>query len=151
MSGNLSVEHVTGHLLGRNGTGPVLLGSRCQSCGESYFPATSSCTRCCGTALTDCVLGDQGTLWSWTVQDFLPKSPYNSGESSDSFRPYGVGYIELPCGLKVESRLTCADPQQLQIGMPMQLVEIDYGQDAGRQLRTFAFAPAVSGAAQEKQ
>ncbi len=151
MSDNLSVEHVTGHLLGRDGAGAVLLGSRCQSCGEYYFPKTDSCTRCCGTELGDYALGNEGVLWSWTVQGFLPKSPYNSGESVESFQPYGVGYIQLACGLKVESRLTCADPQQLRIGMPMHLVEVDYGRNAGKQLRTFAFAPAVSGSAQEKQ
>lgn len=151
MSGSLSMQHVTGHLLGRSEAGPVLLGSRCQSCGEHYFPATSSCTRCCGTELGECVLGNRGELWSWTVQGFLPKSPYNSGESSEGFQPYGVGYVQLSCGLKVESRLTCADPQQLQIGMPMQLVEVDYGQKEGHLLRTFAFAPAAGPAAQEKQ
>lgn len=149
MSSNLSVQHVTGHLLGRSEAGPVLLGSRCQSCGEYYFPATSSCTRCCGTQLSESVLGNHGELWSWTVQGFLPKSPYDSGESAEDFQSYGVGYVQLPCGLKVESRLTCADPQQLRIGMPMQLVEVDYGRSQERVLRTFAFAPASS--PQEKQ
>ena len=150
MSGNLSIEQVTGPLLGSGEAGPVLLGSRCVSCGEHYFPVTSSCTRCCGTELGACTLGGQGVLWSWTVQGFLPKSPYNSGESAEDFQPYGVGYIQLPCGLKGESRLTCADPHQWPIGMPMQLVEVGYGQNEGRELRTFAFAP-VGRAVQETQ
>lgn len=149
MGSSQSIEHVTGHLLGRTEAGPSLLGSNCRSCGEYYFPVTGSCTRCCGTELRECELGSEGVLWSWTVQGFLPKEPYNSGESVENFNPYGVGYIQLPCGLKVESRLTCADPQQLQIGMRMQLVEVDYGQSDGRLLRTFAFAPASS--QQEKQ
>lgn len=150
MSDNLSVKHVTGHLLGGDGAASGLLGSRCQSCGEYYFPVASSCTRCCATELSEYALGNEGVLWSWTVQSFLPKSPYNSGESAESFQPYGVGYIQLPCGLKVESRLTCADAQQLQIGMPMRLVEVDYGGSGGQVLRTFAFAPTDT-VVQEKQ
>src|SRR5690606_883641 len=87
MSGSQLMEHATGHLLGRTEAGPTLLGSCCQSCGEYYFPVTSSCTRCCGTELRECELGSEGVLWSWTVQGFLPKEPYNSGESAESFQP----------------------------------------------------------------
>lgn len=145
-----AVRHATGHLLMAEESTCGLQGSRCNSCGEYYFPTTGSCTRCCGTDLSPSFLGDEGVLWSWTVQGFLPKSPYNSGETAESFQPYGVGYIELPCGLKVESRLTCGDPEQLKIGMPMRLVEVDYGQSEDQVLRTFAFAPAGN-AVQEKQ
>lgn len=145
-----AVRHATGHLLMAEGKTRGLQGSRCNSCGEYYFPAAGSCTRCCGIDLSPRFLGNEGVLWSWTVQGFLPKSPYNSGETAESFQPYGVGYIELPCGLKVESRLSCADPAQLKIGMPMRLVETDYGQSEDQVLRTFAFAPADS-AVQEKK
>lgn len=149
MNDKASIKHVTGHLTAERASGLALQGSQCQSCGEHYFPVTDSCTRCCGTELQVCELGDQGQLWSWTIQGFLPKEPYNSGETPETFSSYGVGYIELPCGLKVESRLTCADPQQLKIGRAMQLVEIDYGQATdGQVLRTYAFAPVVGGSNQ---
>lgn len=142
MNNNASVHHATGHLLGLSNRGLVLLGSRCRACDEHYFPATSSCTYCCGTEMISCELGDQGTLWSWTVQGFQPKPPYNGGETAENFQPYGIGYIEMPSGIKVESRLTVADPSKLIIGMPMRLVEFDYGSGGnGSILRTFAFAP----------
>lgn len=87
-------------------------------------------------------LGSSGELWSWTVQSFLPKSPYNSGETAESFKPYGVGYVEMACGVKVEARLTTADPQWLEIGMPMMLQLVQYGRGPdGGPLTTFAFAP----------
>jgi len=145
MASDTDALHTTAHLLCEVGGRPVLLGSRCLACGEHYFPETDSCTRCSTTDLTPCELGSEGLLWSWTIQGFLPKEPYNSGESSETFTPYGVGYVEMPSGIKVESRLTCADPQRLRIGMPMQLVSIVYGQhaDSGT-LRTFAFAPVGS-------
>ena len=60
-----------------------------------------------------------------------------------SFKPYGVGYVELPGQLKVESRLTIADPTALKNGMAMELVGEVIGKDEeGNDLVTFAFAPA---------
>ncbi|MEH6386816.1 MULTISPECIES: Zn-ribbon domain-containing OB-fold protein [Pseudomonas] len=142
MNDNVSVHHATRHLLNTSEQGLVLLGSRCVTCHEYYFPATDSCTRCCGSQMAVCELGSQGTLWSWTVQAFQPKSPYNGGEAPEDFEAYGVGYIEMPSGIRIESRLTISDPTKLTIGMPMHLVEADYGKSADAVLRTFAFTPS---------
>lgn len=134
------------HLLAQGESGLSLLGSQCRQCGEVYFPATGNCTACCGNDLQPCDIGSQGHLWSWTVQDFMPKAPFNSGESEDDFQPYGVGYVQMPSGVKVESRLTTTDPALLRIGMPMALRLVRYGQRAdGQALHTFAFAPALAG------
>jgi len=123
----------------------TLMGSRCVACGELYFPRARGCTRCSGTELVNAALGHSGRLWSWTVQGFLPKPPYDgaSGDGSDAgFQPYGVGYVELECGLKVEARLTVADPARLRIGMPMRLTLDAYRHlPDGRPLHTFAFEP----------
>lgn len=132
------------HLLTQGTSGLGLLGSKCSQCGEMYFPATDSCTACCGSDLAPCDIGNQGRLWSWTVQAFMPKSPYNSGETEEAFQPYGVGYVQMPSGVKVESRLTTADPAELAIGMPMVLCLVRYGQRVdGQPLQTFAFAPTI--------
>jgi uncharacterized OB-fold protein len=131
------------HLLDVSGDRPRLLGSRCAKCGESYFPGARSCTRCLSTDMQACDLGSAGTLWSWTIQGFLPKPPYNSGETPESFKPYGVGYVEMACGLKVESRLAVADSAALHIGMPMVLTLVPYRlDDTGQAVSTFAFEPA---------
>ncbi len=130
-------------LLRLDGDRPSLIGSRCADCGEVYFPSAASCTRCLGTRLEFCGLGSTGVLWSWTIQGFLPKPPYNSGETADSFRPYGVGYVEMACGIKVESRLTVADPASLRIGMPMALTIVPYRlAEDGKPVSTFAFEPS---------
>lgn len=122
-----------------------LQGSRCADCGEVYFPAASSCTRCLSVSIQAHDIGGSGVLWSWTVQEFLPKRPYNSGETAETFKPYGVGYVQMECGLKVESRLTEADPAQLKIGMPMDLVLIPYRIEAnGNAIHTFAFQPTAN-------
>lgn len=126
------------------GKAPVLMGSQCASCGEVYFPASTGCTRCCATEMVPYALGGSGSLWSWTIQGFQPKAPYNGGESEAEFQPYGVGYVEMDCGVKVEARLTVADPALLKIGMPMTLTLIPYRNVPGHPaVFTYAFAPAA--------
>ncbi len=142
MTGVVQSDITGGHLVHKEGGVTRLIGSRCCQCDEKYFPHVNSCTRCCSSELQPFDLGGSGLLWSWTVQSFLPKPPYNSGETAESFEPYGVGYIEMPCGVKVEARLTTADPQCLEIGMPMTLLLIQYGhRPGGEPLTTFAFTP----------
>jgi len=121
-----------------DGEGPVLMGSRCADCSELYFPPAANCTRCLSRTLQPAEIGNRGTLWSWTVQAFLPKTPYDGGETPESFVPYGVGYVEMPSGIKIEARLASADVTRLHIGMPMRLALAPYGVN-GR--HTFIFEP----------
>lgn len=124
-------------------TEPALLGSRCQACGRATFPAQTSCPACCGSDVSVEDLPRHGTLWSWTVQRIMPKSPYDTGETPDTFRAFGLGYIELPGAVRVEARLTESDPQKLHIGMPMELVFLPLRRDAdGTDIINFAFRPA---------
>jgi uncharacterized OB-fold protein len=118
----------------------TLLGSRCCDCGELYFPNHASCSRCGSLTLQEQDLGNEGLLWSWTIQTFLPKAPCDMGGTAQTFRPYGVGYVELGCGLKVESRLVGTDFDRLRIGAPMVLTLDPYrlGVD-GEPVHTFAF------------
>ena len=75
-----------------------------------------------------------------------PKAPPYLGPVGDDFTPYGVGYVELPDQLRVEGRLTVADPEQLKIGMPMELVLEPLSLDEdGNQIVTYAFAPVDNG------
>ena len=75
---------------------PALLASRCKQCGIAAFPAAESCMACSGQDVSVEELPRRGTLWTWTIQRFMPKSPYHSNETPETFRPYGVGYVELP-------------------------------------------------------
>ena len=124
---------------------PSLIGSRCRTCGTTTFPAQGSCPRCCGEDMEQRELSRRGTLWSYTVQGFQPKEPYAGPQE---FVPYGVGYVELPNDVIVESRLTVADPEQLEIGMPMELVIETFRREPdGTDVVTFAFAPSGTGGA----
>ena len=122
---------------------PVLFGSRCTNCDNHMFPRQSGCPKCMFDTQEDIELAQSGTLWTWTVQAFPPKAPPYLGPVGNDFEPYGVGYVELENQVRVETRLTLADPEQLQIGMEMEIVAhtltID---DDGNDVVTYAFAPA---------
>ena len=115
---------------------PRLIGSRCASCGVVAFPKQASCPKCTSGEVAEHLLGRRGTLWSWTIQGFAPKSPPYAGDPA-TFEPFGVGYVELPGEVRVEARLTEADPARLVIGMPMELTLIP----APGGGTTYAFAP----------
>lgn len=122
---------------------PQLIGSRCTNCDNHMFPTQSSCPRCAGTETEEVLLSNTGTLWTWTVQGYPPKSPPYAGNADPkTFEPFGVGYVELPDQVRVESRLTIADPERLEIGMKMKMVLVPLRtDDDGNEVVTFAFAP----------
>ncbi|WP_226365036.1 Zn-ribbon domain-containing OB-fold protein [Pseudonocardia sp. ICBG162] len=115
----------------------ALLGSRYTTCGACTFPRQDGCPRCTGDAMEDVALPRRGRLWSWTSQGFRPKTPYTGTES---YEPFGVGYVELPGHLIVETRLVETTPSNLEIGMPMELVLVPFrDDDYGWPVHTFAF------------
>ena len=123
---------------------PALLASRCRACGIASFPVAQSCMACSGQDVAVEELPGRGTLWTWTIQQFMPKSPYNSGETPETFRPYGVGYLELPGGVRVEGRLTENDPAKLHVGMEMEVVFDTWRTEAnGDEVVSFFFKPVA--------
>lgn len=124
---------------------PRLIGSRCTACGNHMFPTAGSCPRCASTSTELVELANRGTLWTWTIQGYPPKSPpYEGNTDPKTFEPFGVGYVELPGQVKVETRLTVADPGRLEIGMEMEMVLVPLRtNDDGDEVVTFAFAPVT--------
>ena len=109
------------------------------------FPVQSGCPKCTGDKTEQVFLGRRCTLWTWTVQGFPPKAPPYAGDvDPKTFKAFGVGYVELPGQIKVEARLTEADPEKLKIGMEMEMVIVQLSTDAsGNEVVTFAFAPVA--------
>lgn len=120
---------------------PRLKGARHRASGRISFPAKPD-----DPAFETVELAPRGALWTYTIQRFLPKSPpYAGPETAETFRPYAVGYIDLPGQVRVEARLTESDPAKLRIGMPMELVIVPFAEKPdGERVMTFAFAPAAS-------
>jgi uncharacterized OB-fold protein len=114
----------------------ALLGGRCGACGSVTFPQPPSCARCGSTEVDEHPLARRGTLWTFTTQEFLPKEPYAGGETMETFKPYGVGLVELGGEVRVEGRLTTADVRELEIGMEMEVVLVSFGGST-----SYAFRP----------
>ena len=124
--------------------GPRLMGMRCEDCDNYVFPYQKGCNRCTGTNVERVALGTEGKLWAWTIQGFPPKAPPYLGEANPkAFESYGVGYVEIDGQLKVEARLTEADPEKLKIGMPMRLTTVALREEDGKDIVTYAFEPSA--------
>jgi uncharacterized OB-fold protein len=128
---------------------PHLIGSQCDDCGATTFPAQSRCPRCSHAAMSELRLPRRGTLVAWTTQGFVPKLPYAGKETAETFTPFGVGLVQLGDVVRVESRLTENDPAKLRFGMEVELAVVPfYVDDEGDEIMTFAFAPVADGASQ---
>lgn len=125
---------------------PRLIGSKCGDCGNVMFPTQNGCPKCSGSNNENIELQRKGTLWTWTIQGYPPKSPpYAGNDDPKTFEPFGVGYVELAGECKVETRLTENDPEKLQIGMEMELTLVPlFTNDDGDEVMTFAFAPTAN-------
>ncbi|HZZ37070.1 MAG TPA: OB-fold domain-containing protein, partial [Caulobacteraceae bacterium] len=74
-----------------------------------------------------------------------PKSPPYAGDDDEkSFRPYAIGYVELPGQVIVEGRIETDDFAALAVGMPMRLKLVPFRR-AGGEVLTYAFEPAPEG------
>jgi uncharacterized OB-fold protein len=99
-----------------------LVGGRCSACSAVMFPLPKRCAACAGSQVVRTLLPSRGMLWTFTVQRFMPPSPPYRG-STETFTPFGVGYVQLDDLVRVESRLI-GDPETFRIGMEMQLVPL---------------------------
>lgn len=114
--------------------GPVLLAGRDRSDGRLVFPLPLDVDR-----FDRFELPDRGSLWSFTIQRFRPKSPPYAGP--EAFHPYAVGYVALGDAIIVESRLVGAEFEDLHIGMALRLTLEPFVLATGETRLTYAFTP----------
>jgi uncharacterized protein len=115
---------------------PRLIAGRQRASGRMVFPLPPD-----SSAYDPVELPSQGTLWSYTVQRFPPKSPPYAG--TEPFEPFALGYVELPGALIVESRLTEVAFDALRVGLRMELTTTQLRTDPdGTAVLIYAFRPA---------
>jgi uncharacterized OB-fold protein len=86
-------------------------------------------------------LSTEGTLYTYTTQQFPPPLPYKGIRDPKVFTPYVVGFVELAEGALVESLNVGATADQLTIGQPLVSTTTTLETEDGRSLVTFAFRP----------
>lgn len=118
------------------GDEPQLIGSKCTSCGEVFFPRRRICTNCQNTNLEEIKLSQRGKIYSFTVVTQRPPEYYKGSV------PYAFGYVELAEGVRVQTLFTGCDLDALKIGMDVKLViEKLYEDDEGNEIIAYKFRP----------
>ena len=95
---------------------PHLIGSRCATCVEIIFPKSGICPNCQGENMKEVKLSRRGKIYSNTVVMQEPR-PYYKGPV-----PYGLGFVELPDGVRIQTLFTDCDPHILRVGDEVELV-----------------------------
>jgi uncharacterized OB-fold protein len=120
---------------------PRLLASRCQACGEHFYPRRQVCAKCLHDGTDDVLLGPTGRLWTWTYVH-VPLFAKKDG----SVDAYGVGQVDLPEGPRIQAILV-GGPDAFEIGMELELdLETLTTDKDGNDVVIYRFKPAVAAA-----
>ena len=118
---------------------PYLIGNKCLSCGEHYFPKAMTCHKCKSLkdgGLEEAKLSRYGKLYTYGIVRVAPVG---------FTAPYAIGYIDLPEGLRVWSLISECDYNLLKIGMDMKLVVEKIKEDEnGNDVVCYKFKPIQS-------
>jgi uncharacterized OB-fold protein len=120
----------------------ALLGSKDGSTGNVVFPALAG-VQSGEEGFVE--ISGVGRLWTYTVQRFKPKSPFDDGQPDIEFVPYVVGYVSFEeSGVIVEGRIVNAEPDELEIGQEMSICSAVIAKSQGDNVELYAFAPLES-------
>lgn len=118
--------------------GPRLVGARCLTCGERYFPRRHRCAK--GSCLGPCEairLGTTGTLYTWT---YVHTPKY--GRVPVDTEPFLVGQVDLDDGPRVQGVLR-GTPDAMTIGLRMRLDLDVVREDEDGPVVTYCFVPVA--------
>lgn len=102
-----------------------LLGVQCEDCGARLFPRRRVCPRCKSQDLQPYQFKGEGKVYSYTVV-------YDTPAGYEGFAPYVGALVELEEGPLIAAQLTDVDIDQVEIGMPVEMVTRrlrQYGED----------------------
>jgi len=119
-----------------------LIGSRSRSTGDLYVPPRPFSPKNFQDDMELIELSGRGTLLGFTIV-YVGTSPMVAA-GYDRKNPYCVGVVQLAEGAKISAQILGVDvlhPEQIKIGMPLQVKFIERGEGENR--KTFlAFEPA---------
>ena len=114
-----------------------LEGQRCPSCRAHQFPKRGTCRSCGGTELQSHAFSGRGTVYTYS----------EVAQTPDGFEPpHLMSLVQLDEGILVAAQLTDVDPEDIEIGMPVEMVTRRLGdQDPhGVLVYGYKFRPIVS-------
>jgi uncharacterized OB-fold protein len=97
---------------------------RCVDCGQFQFYPRALCAACGGeTEWVDA--SGRGTLYTFTI------IRQNRSEAFVRLSPYAVGIVELDEGVRMMSNIVGCELDQLEVGMPLEVLLLKAADDVG--------------------
>ncbi len=92
-----------------------LVGEVCPECGVKIFPPRDLCPECSKPAQTPYTFSGKGIVYSFAIV-------YQAPEEFEEYAPYAVALVKLEEGPMVTAQLTDVDPEEIKVGMPVEMV-----------------------------
>ena len=118
---------------------PRLIGSKCSSCGEIFFPKKEKnwCVHCNNATLEETTLSNKGKIATYSVVMQQPGGGFYKGPV-----PFAYGCVDLKDGIRIETLLSADDFDQLEVDQDVELViEKFYDDEDANEVVTFKFKP----------
>ena len=121
-----------------------LVGEVCPHCSAKLFPPRDVCPHCSGPAKTPFRFSGRGEVYSYSTM-------YSAPEGFEMSRPYAVALVKLVEGPMVTAQLTDISPDELYVGMPVEMVTRKVRQDGedGLVYYNYKFRPVLQRQAQQ--
>ena len=116
-----------------------LQGKKCKECGQLSFPPRMVCRNCKSRQSEPYEFKGLGTLYSYTTI-------FQAPDRFDQIVPYLVGLIDLEEGVRITAQLTDVQPEDVEIGIPLEMVIRQISEDGakGPILYGYKFRPILS-------
>lgn len=109
-----------------------LVGNRCETCGQIFFPSRPFCFDCFSDRMEPIKLGKKGKLYSYTTS-YMPSLHFEP--------PYTVGWIELAEGIRIFAPIKVGGGQKLEMGMDVELIIDELWQEEDKSIVGYKFKP----------
>lgn len=115
-----------------------LLGGRCKSCGSIVYPYRQACPYCGQENLEPLELPKRGKVITYTVIRNPPKG-------FEGQEPYVIAVVELEGGARVLTQLTDVKPEEVKVGMEVEMVFRKYREQSSSGIIEYGakFRPAI--------
>lgn len=117
---------------------PSIVGTRCNACGEHFYPRRAICAKCMSADTTEVEMVGRGTLYSYTFVHF----PMFGSSNVEVAEGYGVGQVDLDAGPRMQMPLA-GKQDDFRIGQPLVAELAKMREDGERDVMIVRFRPAA--------
>jgi hypothetical protein len=92
---------------------------KCEQCGTLRHYPRAQCTKCLSSGTQWIRCSGKGTIWTYTVTN------QNQAAGFRDSLPYVMAWVDLAEGVKMMTNIIDCPPEQVKIGMPVEVVYED--------------------------